>query len=47
MVLLPVFSTADVLAPHGVLEEGTRFLPKPFTQRELAARIREILEGEG
>ena len=39
--------TADVLAPHGVLEEGTRFLPKPFTQRELAARIREILEGEG
>jgi len=37
--------TADVIAHRGVLEEGLRLLEKPFTIRELAARVREALEG--
>ena len=35
--------TADVIARHGVLDEGVQFLPKPFTMKDLARRIREIL----
>ncbi len=37
--------TADVIADHGVLEEGVRFLQKPFSRKELAARVREVLDG--
>ncbi len=36
--------TADVIAHHGVLEEGVRFIHKPFTRHNLAAKIREALE---
>ncbi len=35
--------TADIIAHHGVVEEGVNFLQKPFTKRELAARVREAL----
>jgi PAS domain S-box-containing protein len=35
--------TADVIAHHGVLEEGVHFIQKPFSRKELAARIREAL----
>lgn len=35
--------TADVIAPHGVLDQGIHFLQKPFTQKDLAAKIREVL----
>ncbi|MBN2079349.1 MAG: PAS domain S-box protein [Spirochaetes bacterium] len=36
--------TADVIAGHGMLEEGTQFIPKPFSLQELAARVREVLD---
>jgi nitrogen-specific signal transduction histidine kinase/CheY-like chemotaxis protein len=36
--------TANLLAPSGVLEEGLSFLQKPFTLRDLAAKVREVLD---
>jgi DNA-binding NtrC family response regulator len=36
--------TADAIAHHSVLEEGTHFLQKPFSSRQLAAKVREVLE---
>ncbi len=35
---------ADVIADHGVVEEGIELLQKPFTVRELAEKVREILD---
>ena len=35
---------ANVIAPHGVLDQGVHFIQKPFVQRELSARIREALD---
>jgi FixJ family two-component response regulator len=37
--------TADVIAHHGVLDEGVRFIQKPFTRKELGDKVREALEG--
>ena len=36
--------TADVIASHGVLEEGVFFIQKPFTMKELAAKVRDALD---
>ncbi|MDQ5985854.1 MAG: Sensor histidine kinase RcsC [Syntrophus sp. SKADARSKE-3] len=36
--------TADVIAHHGVLEEGVYFIQKPFSRNDLAAKVREVLE---
>ena len=36
--------TADVIAHHGVLDQGVHFLQKPFSVRELTAKVREALE---
>jgi DNA-binding response OmpR family regulator len=36
--------TANVIAHHGVLDEGVHFIQKPFTTRDLAAKIREVLD---
>ncbi len=36
--------TADVIARQGILAEGIHFIPKPFTIRDLALKIREVLE---
>jgi PAS domain S-box-containing protein len=38
--------TADVIAKHGVLENDTLFLAKPFTVETLAAKVRETLVRE-
>ena len=35
--------TADVIAHHGVLDEGVFFIQKPFAMQELAVKIREVL----
>lgn len=35
--------TANVIAHHGMLEEGVHFIQKPFAVRDLARKIREIL----
>jgi PAS domain S-box-containing protein len=38
--------TADVIAHHGVLDEGVHFIQKPFSAEGLAAKVREALGGE-
>jgi two-component system sensor histidine kinase EvgS len=35
--------TDNVIAPHGVLEEGIHFLPKPFSKRQLAVAVKQVL----
>jgi two-component system cell cycle sensor histidine kinase/response regulator CckA len=35
--------TADVIAHHGILEEGMYFLQKPFSMQDLATKVREAL----
>ena len=37
--------TANVIAHHGVLNEGVHFIQKPFSMEELAAKARQALEG--
>jgi two-component system, cell cycle sensor histidine kinase and response regulator CckA len=45
---VPVLYTSgypsSVIGRHGVLEPGTHFLPKPFTMRDLATKIREAID---
>lgn len=36
--------TANVIAHHGVLENGVQFISKPFSMRDFAARVRQSLE---
>jgi len=39
--------TANVIAHHGVLEEGEHFfIQKPFSMQNLAAKVNEALESE-
>lgn len=38
--------TADVVTQRGVLDEGVHFLSKPFTRRELARRVRKVIDAE-
>jgi len=37
--------TDDAIVHHGVLEPGTYFVSKPFTQAELLAKVQEALDG--
>lgn len=36
--------TANVIAHRGVLEEGVFFVPKPFSKRDMAIKVREALD---
>jgi hypothetical protein len=36
--------TSSVIAHHGVLEKGVSFLSKPFSIRDLARKVREVLD---
>jgi len=36
--------TADVIAHHGVLDEGVHFIQKPFSRKDLGGKVREVLE---
>jgi len=35
--------TADVIAHHGVLDEGVHFILKPFVLKEFSVKVREVL----
>jgi len=35
--------TGSVIAHHGVLEDGSKFIRKPFTSEELAGKVRAVL----
>ena len=36
----------DTVVPHGVLDEGTHFVGKPFTIEELTRKVREVLDSQ-
>ena len=36
--------TSDVIAHHGVLEEGVDFIQKPFPMKTLVAKVRAVLD---
>ena len=38
--------TEDIIAPRGVLENGTHFLSKPYRPTQLAEKVRGILDDE-
>jgi PAS domain S-box-containing protein len=35
--------TANVIAHHGVLDQGVQFIQKPFSKKDLALKLREVL----
>ena len=38
--------TADIIAHHGILDEGVHFIQKPFSINELSAKVRKALEAQ-
>jgi PAS domain S-box-containing protein len=36
--------TANMIAHHGVLDEGVQFIQKPFSKQDLAIKVREVLD---
>jgi YesN/AraC family two-component response regulator len=36
--------TANVIAHHGVLDKGVHFIQKPFSKKDLAQKLREVLD---
>jgi FixJ family two-component response regulator len=35
--------TANIIALHGILEDGVQFIQKPFTMSDLAAKVSELI----
>ena len=38
--------TADVIAHHGVIDEGVNFIQKPFSMHALASKVRDVLDAK-
>jgi PAS domain S-box-containing protein len=38
--------TADVIAPHGMMDEDVHFIQKPFSMRELSVKIRAVFDAD-
>ena len=38
--------TAEVITPQGILEEGVHFIQKPLAKKDLAAKVRKVLDTE-
>jgi two-component system sensor histidine kinase EvgS len=36
--------TANIIADHGVLDKGVHFIQKPFSKKDLAQKLREVLD---
>jgi signal transduction histidine kinase/ActR/RegA family two-component response regulator len=36
---------ADIIADHGVLDDGVNFIHKPFSRKDLGNKVREVLDG--
>jgi CheY-like chemotaxis protein len=36
--------TANMIAHHGVLDKGLHFIQKPFSKKDLAQKLREVLD---
>ena len=36
--------TEDIIAHHGVLEEGTPYIQKPFSLEALSRKVRQVLD---
>jgi len=39
--------TANIIAHHGVLDQGVHFIQKPFSMGDLAAKVRSVLDSLG
>ncbi len=37
--------TSDIISEQGALNDGVQFIQKPFSLRQLAAKVREVVEG--
>jgi len=36
--------TSNVIAHHGVLDDGVAFIQKPFSMADMTAKVREVLD---
>jgi hypothetical protein len=45
--LIRVSSTANVIAHHGILEEGVEFIAKPFGVAQLSQKLAALLPTAG
>ena len=45
LVLFASGYTEDAIHRHGVLEEGTAFIAKPYSMKDLLATVRDVLDG--
>jgi CheY-like chemotaxis protein len=39
--------TADVVIHRGVLDDGINFIQKPFSVKDIAVKVREVLDAKG